>query len=82
MNRLGGYERERLMTAREAAAYLRISLSTLQLIERQGCLDPYRTPGGHRRCSRKMVDAYLETTREVPQSQYAPQRLPAEGLLS
>ncbi len=37
-----------LMTAREAAAFLHVSLSTLQLIERQGGLTPFRTPGGHR----------------------------------
>ena len=52
-----------LMTAREAAAYLHVSLSTLQLIERQGGLTPFRTPGGHRRYSREMVEAYLEASR-------------------
>ena len=80
MNRMGGHETGRLMTAREAAAYLRISLSTLQLIERKGFLAPYRTPGGHRRYSLEMVDAYLEATlmgREYPQQQF-----PSEQLIS
>ena len=65
MNRMGRDATGRLMNAREAAAYLRISLSTLQLIERQGFLAPYRTPGGHRRYSHEMVNAYLESTRSA-----------------
>ena len=42
-------EERRLLTAKEAAAYLRISLFTLRKIEQQGLVVPYRTPGGHRR---------------------------------
>ena len=57
------HQGDTLMTAREAAAYLHVSLSTLQLIERQGGLTPFRTPGGHRRYSREMVEAYLEASR-------------------
>jgi excisionase family DNA binding protein len=64
-----------LMTAREAAAYLHISLSTLQLIERQGYIIPFRTPGGHRRYSREMVEAYLESTRKQTQKKQQPQGL-------
>ena len=40
---------KRLLTAKEAASYLRISLFTLRKIEQQGLIVPYRTPGGHRR---------------------------------
>ncbi|MCC7354577.1 MAG: helix-turn-helix domain-containing protein [Anaerolineae bacterium] len=57
------YQSNTLMTAREAASFLHVSLSTLQLIERQGGLTPFRTPGGHRRYSREMVQAYLEASR-------------------
>lgn len=40
--------RRSLMTAKEAAEYLRVSLLTLSKIEKQGGLVPFRTPGGHR----------------------------------
>lgn len=53
-------ERRILLTAREAAEYLRISLFTLNKIERQGRLAPFRTPGGHRRYSVGMLNQYLE----------------------
>jgi excisionase family DNA binding protein len=49
----------RLLTAREATAYLGVSLYTLKKIERLGYLAPYRTPGGHRRYSQEMLDEYL-----------------------
>jgi excisionase family DNA binding protein len=52
-----------LLTAKEAAAYLRVSLFTLRKIEQQGLLVPYRTPGGHRRYSLDMLNDYLERTR-------------------
>lgn len=54
---------ERLMTAREAGDYLGISLSTLHKIEKKGLLVPFRTPGGHRRYDRQMLDEYLEKSR-------------------
>lgn len=56
----------RLFTAKEAAAYLRISLFTLRKIEQQGLLVPYRTPGGHRRYSLDMLNEYLENSRVPP----------------
>ena len=54
----------RLLTAKEAARYLHVSLFTLNKIEKQGYIVPYRTPGGHRRYSLEMLNAYLETTRK------------------
>lgn len=56
----------RLLTAKEAARYLRISLFTLNKIEKAGLIQPYRTPGGHRRYSIEMLQAYLEKSREQP----------------
>lgn len=56
-------ERKVLLKAREAAEYLRISLFTLNRIERQGLLRPFRTPGGHRRYTLQMLNQYLEETR-------------------
>ena len=53
----------RLFSAKGATVYLGISLSTLGRIERQGLLIPFRTPGGHRRYAKEMLDDYLETTR-------------------
>jgi excisionase family DNA binding protein len=51
-----------LLTAREAAQYLRVSLSTLNRMERRGLLKPLKTPGGHRRYTRDMLNECL--TRE------------------
>jgi excisionase family DNA binding protein len=56
-------EEKRLMTAKEAAHYLRISLFTLRKIEQEGLIVPYRTPGGHRRYSVDMLNEYLEESR-------------------
>ena len=57
---------ERLVRAREAAAYLGVSLVTLRRMEKQGVLSPYRTPGGHRRYSLEMLEEYLENSRRLP----------------
>ena len=59
-------EQGRLLRAREAAAYLSVSLVTLRRMEKQGVLSPYRTPGGHRRYSYEMLDDYLESSRRLP----------------
>jgi len=57
-------DRLTLLNAREAAQYLRVSLFTLSRIERQGGLVPFRTPGGHRRYSMRMLHDYLEDSRD------------------
>ncbi|MCH7587524.1 MAG: helix-turn-helix domain-containing protein [Chloroflexi bacterium] len=57
----------RLLTAKEASLYLGISLSTLNRVEKEELLIPFRTPGGHRRYNRRMLDEYLEQTRFEPQ---------------
>jgi excisionase family DNA binding protein len=56
-------DRKVLLKAREAAEYLRVSLFTLNKIERIGMLTPFRTPGGHRRYSLDMLNQYLEQNR-------------------
>jgi DNA-binding transcriptional MerR regulator len=38
----------------------------LNRIEKEGRLLPFRTPGGHRRYDRAMLDEYLESTRIMP----------------
>ena len=53
-----------ILTAKEAAEYLRVSLYTLKRMESEGGLNPFRTPGGHRRYSLKMLDEYLEKSRK------------------
>ena len=62
-----------LLNAREAAQYLRVSLFTLSRIEREGGLVPFRTPGGHRRYSMRMLHNYLENSRNswIPRSNAA-----------
>ncbi|MDD3827665.1 MAG: helix-turn-helix domain-containing protein [Anaerolineaceae bacterium] len=62
-------DERRLLTAKEAAAYLRISLFTLRKIEQQGLIVPYRTPGGHRRYSIDMLNEYLENSRNYPEKE-------------
>lgn len=52
-----------LLTAREAARYLHVSLFTLGKMEKGGLLSPFRTPGGHRRYSLQMLNDYLERSR-------------------
>ena len=52
-----------LLTAKEAAAFLHVSLNTLWRMERRSLITPYRTPGGHRRYSVEMLRSYLERTR-------------------
>jgi excisionase family DNA binding protein len=54
----------RLYTAKEAASYLGVSLATLNRVERDGFLVPFRTHGGHRRYSKMMLDEYLESNKE------------------
>jgi len=53
-----------VMAAKEIARYLRMSMLTLSGIEREGGLVPYRTPGGHRRCSIRMLNEYLNNSRQ------------------
>ncbi|HEX2978690.1 MAG TPA: helix-turn-helix domain-containing protein [Anaerolineaceae bacterium] len=48
-----------LLNAREAAEYLRVSLSTLNRMERRGQLCSLRTPGGHRRYTLAMLNNCL-----------------------
>ena len=60
---MDGKKRVSLMNAREAAKYLRVSQFTLDKIERAGGLLPYRTPGGHRRYSVRMLNQYLNNSR-------------------
>ena len=52
-----------ILTAKEAAEYLRVSLYTLRRMESDGSLIPFRTPGGHRRYSLRMLNQYLEKSR-------------------
>ncbi len=59
-------ERQTILTAKESAAYLRISPFTLRKIEEQGLIVPYRTPGGHRRYTLSMLLQYLEKSRIPP----------------
>lgn len=66
-----GYLEEEMtiLTAKEAAEYLRVSLYTLRKMEKEGGLMPFRTPGGHRRYSLRMLDEYLEKSRKPSRRQ-------------
>jgi excisionase family DNA binding protein len=56
-------EWKQILTAKEAAEYLRVSLASLHRMEKQGLLVPFRTVGGHRRYSLAMLNQYLENSR-------------------
>ena len=58
-----------ILTAKEAAEYLRVSLYTLRKMEIEGGLMPFHTPGGHRRYSLTMLDEYLEKSRKPSRRQ-------------
>ena len=61
-------EKVSLLKAREAAQYLNVSLATLDRMEKERRLTPFRTPGGHRRYSLAMLNEYLERSRQRPPS--------------
>ncbi len=61
-----------LMTPREAAASLRVSLTTLTVIERCGHIEPYHTPGGHRRYSQQMLEEYLQESKRFNRGKPVP----------
>ncbi len=77
-NREHPHENTPLLTAREAARYLRVSLTTLAKIEETGLLVPFRTPGGHRRYSLSMLEKYLEESRKWGR-EGAQQTRPSDG---
>ena len=56
-------KRASLMTAKEAAEYMRVSGFTLDKMQQEGKLTPFRTPGGHRRYSVRMLNRYLNNSR-------------------
>lgn len=59
-----GENDRKLLNSRQAARYLGISLNTLYRMEKGGLLNPFRTPGGHRRYPVEMLDTYLERSRD------------------
>ena len=68
-----------ILTAKEAAEYLRVSLYTLRKMEIEGGLMPFRTPGGHRRYSLRMLDEYLEKSRREPSRRQRVKNLASES---
>jgi excisionase family DNA binding protein len=60
---VGSLERDAVITTREAADLLGVSLRTIQQWVEQGALQAYRTVGGHRRVVRASVDRLLSQRR-------------------
>lgn len=56
---------KRLLSTKEACAYLGVSRMTLLEAEAKGLLNAERTVGGHRRYTREALEAFLEHTRSV-----------------
>jgi excisionase family DNA binding protein len=67
-------EQMSLLKARDAARYLNVSLATLDRIEKERRLKPFRTPGGHRRYSLAMLNEYLERSRQRYRSASLPMK--------
>jgi excisionase family DNA binding protein len=60
---VGSLERDAVITTREAADLLGVSLRTVQQWVEQGALQAYRTVGGHRRVVRASVERLLSQRR-------------------
>jgi len=54
-------KKSRLLTAEEAAEYLRVGKATLAKIDEE--VQPARTPGGHRRYKLEWLNRYLYGSR-------------------
>lgn|GEM_PF-650700 len=52
------------LRAPQAAEYLGVSLMTLTKMEKRGELIPFHTPGGHRRYSIELLEAYVRKNRQ------------------
>lgn len=63
-------EEKAVYTAKEAAKYLGISVSTIYRMEKQGLILPIKTPGGQRRFSKENIEKYFQESRdfEAPQN--------------
>ena len=72
-------DRKQILTAREAAEYLRISLASLRRMEKTGHLLPFRTLGGHRRYSLAMLNDYLERSRQPSLAESSAHQQPPVG---
>lgn len=64
-------EEHEVVSTREAAEALGVSLRTVQLWTEAGVLDAWKTPGGHRRIYRASIDRVLEQ-RQPPSQASAP----------
>ena len=49
-----------IMSTRQAAHYLEVSVRTVQLWVENGCLQAWKTPGGHRRILRESVEEMMK----------------------
>ena len=58
-------EQQVFLTTREAAEFLCVCTRSLYRWEKSGVLIPYKTPGGHRRYSKAMLEHYLWGTRTI-----------------
>ncbi len=52
-----------IMSTRDAAQCLGVSVRTVQLWVENGCLEAWKTPGGHRRIYRQSVDSMIAARR-------------------
>lgn len=72
------------LTTNEAAKFLGVSTSTLYRMEKQGLIEPVRTPGGQRRFLKEQLEAYLAQSKgmRAPQnpSQYKTAEKTSESL--
>ncbi|MCO4320971.1 DNA methyltransferase [Aliidiomarina quisquiliarum] len=73
-----------LLSTREAANYIGVSMSTVYRMVENKTLNPSKTPGGHRRFSIKMLDEFKKNSKEIkapqdPSSYKNPENLGREN---
>lgn len=66
------------LTTNEAAKFLGVSPSTLYRMEKQGLVEPIRTPGGQRRFLREQLEEYLAQSKGIRAPQNPSQYKTAE----
>lgn len=58
-------KKNELLTTKQAANHIGVSISTLYRMINKGILVPNKTPGGQRRFSIEMLDAFLESSKQI-----------------
>ena len=67
-------DQEQVLTTRQAAKMLNVSLRTVQLWVESGVLNAWKTPGGHRKVALSSVEQILEGRKNAIQTEPRPEK--------